>query len=163
MLPVLIGSHPGSPWLTECVESIRSTTDRQIVVHEVGGYEPAALLTGCNLFDRFLFLQDSTRILSETFWEHADATTEGSWLTGWPPMFMGIHVTDQLRPHLPTTRVTKQEAINLEARLPDLLDYNTIWPTITDHTALRREHKHGRDNLILGVEGVWEKWKGTWV
>lgn len=163
MLPVLIGSHPASPWLQECVDSVKATTDRDIVVHTAGGFEPAALQTGCDLFDRFLFLHDSVKILSSTFWEHVDGVTGGAWLSGWPPMFMGVHDRAQIHPHLPSGRVSKAESIILEADLPHKLNYSTIWPNVTDRTALRLERKHDRNNLVLGVEDVWEKWKGSWV
>lgn len=163
MLPVLIGSHPGSPWLAECLGSVKATTDRDVVVHALGGYEPAALSAGCGLFDRFVFLHDSVKILSSTFWDHVDAAKGGAWLAGWPPMFMGVHDRSRLHEHLPTGPVSKAETIALEAELPELVNYSTIWPNVTDRTALRLERKHDRNNLVLGVPEVWEKWKGTWV
>lgn len=78
-------------------------------------------------------------------------------------MFLGVHETAQLWPvlnDLPAS-MSKAEVIHLEAHISNLVDYDTIWPTITDRTALRREHKHGRDNLVLGNQHF-EKWKGTW-
>lgn len=158
MLPVVIGSHPDSPWLTECLEAVQATTTREVVVHADGGYEPAALLTGCSRFDRFIFLQDSVTILSPQFWDVVDGY-QTAWLSGWPPMFLGVH-TAGIAEHL-TGSVDKAEAIRLEAHLPTVLDYPTIWPNVTDRTALRREVKHGRENLVLGNE-LWEKHKGTW-
>lgn len=158
MLPVVIGSHPDSPWLDDCLTSIINTTDRQVVVHPNGGYEPAALRTGAALFDRFIYLQDSVTILSETFWYLIGE--EPCWFAGQPPMFLGIH-NSTIVALLPRV-ASKEEAIALEADISGLLDYPTIWPTVTDRTALRRERKHGRDNLVLGVPGVWEKHKGTW-
>lgn len=158
MLPVVVGSHPHSPWLTECLESIRATTNREVLIHGDGGHEPAAILTGCERFDRFVFLQDSVTILNPQFWETVEQY-DIAWLSGWPPMFLGVH-TAAIANHLPGP-VDKAEAIRLEAHLPTILDYPTIWPNITDRTALRREVKHGRDNLVLGNE-LWEKHKGTW-
>lgn len=77
-------------------------------------------------------------------------------------MFMGIHNSENLSPHLPAHRLTKAETINLEAHLPSLIKYETIWPNATDHNPIRQEHKHGRSNLVIGVPGMWEKWKGSW-
>jgi hypothetical protein len=158
VLPVVVGSHPNSPWLEECVDSIRATTKRRLLIHYDGGYEPAALRFGCSQVPRFVFIQDSVRILSPKFWEAIG--TEPAWLSGWPPMFMGIHESAQLLPHLPTGPVSKEDTIMLEAHLGTALGYRTIWPQITDHTALRTEHLHGRDNLVLGNR-LWEKFKGT--
>lgn len=157
MLPVVVGTHPDSPWLEGCLDSILTTTDRQVVVHTEGGYEPAALRTGAALFDRFIYLQDSVTILSPTFWDAIGE--EPCWFAGHPPMFLGIH--DSTITTLLPRAVSKEEAISLEATLPQHLNYPTIWPTVTDRTALRREMRHGRDNLVLGVAGVWEKHKGT--
>jgi hypothetical protein len=158
MLPVVVGSHPDSPWIDDCLASILNTTDRQVVVHLDGGYEPAALRTGAALFDRFIYLQDSVTILHETFWDAIGE--EPCWFAGHPPMFLGIHDA-LITEHLPKS-VTKEEAISLEVQLPQKVNYPTIWPTVTDGAALRREMRHGRDNLVLGIPGVWEKHKGTW-
>lgn len=160
MLPVVVGSHPDSPWLADCLTCIRGTTERELLVHGDGGYEPAALRTAVEHFDRFIYLQDSVTILSPTFWN--EIGEEPCWFAGHPPMFLGIYDSTTLAPLLPTGRVTKEESINLETSLSLILHHTTIWPTVTDHTALRREHRHGRDNLVLGVPGVWEKLKGTW-
>jgi hypothetical protein len=157
VLPVVVGSHPESPWIDDCLTSIFNTTDRQVVVHPDGGYEPAALRTGAALFDRFVYLQDSVTILSDTFWDAIGETP--CWFAGHPPMFLGIH--DSTIVELLPRAVTKEEAISLEATLPGLLNYPTIWPDVSDRTALRREIRHGRDNLVLGVPGLWEKHKGT--
>lgn len=157
MLPVVVGSHPDSPWIDDCLTSILATTDRQVIVHSNGGYEPAALRTGAALFDRFVYLQDSVTILSPTFWDAiGDAPC---WFAGNPPMFLGIH--DSTITALLPRSASKKEAIALESELPGRLDYPTVWPTVTDRTALRREFKHGRDNLVLGNEHFL-KWKGTW-
>jgi len=75
-------------------------------------------------------------------------------------MFMGIHDSKTLLPHLPAGPVSKEETIALEAHLGSVLGYRTVWPLITDRAALRTEHKHGRDNLVLGNR-LWEKFKGT--
>lgn len=164
MLPVLIGTHPDrKAWLEDCLTSIEATTDREVIIHHEGGYEIAALRTGCAWSDRFLFIQDSVTILSPLFWEVIDRQSSPAWLTGWPPMFMGIHNSATLKPLLAEYPevMSKQEAIEAEAALPQRLDYPTLWPDITDRTALRTETRHGRENLVLGNH-LFEKAKGTW-
>lgn len=159
MLPLVIGSHPGSPWLQWWVE--KPPEDRTVFVHRQGGYEPAALLAAMEHFDRFLFLHDSTRILSPDFWTVVEPL-EATWLTGHPPMFMAVHDTAQLEPHRLKLEQcdTKEQTIELESELPSLVAYETLWPKVTDHTA-SREHMHGRDNLVLSNR-YFAKYKGTW-
>jgi len=159
VLPVLVGSHPESPWIEDCLKSIRTTTDRPITVHTIGGHEPFALRTGLQ-WGRFLFLQDSCRILDAAFWEVVDSSGP-SFLFGRPAMFLGIYDSQHLRPLLPTEPVDKETSIRLEVELADSLGYPSIWPDVLDRTALRREHRNGRDNLVLGNELI-EKHKGTW-
>jgi len=164
MLPVVIGTNPErKPWLDECLASIRATSSRRrrVHIHETGGYEPAAIRTGCSKFERFLFLHDSVTILHRDFWDIIDASGP-AWLAGWPPMFLGIFNAADIEPLLPTYEVSKRESCDLEGALPHRLHMPTLWPDVVDTTALRREDRHGRDNLVLGVEGVWEKHKGTW-
>lgn len=163
MLPVVVGTHPERPnWLQDCLTSIRKTTKRPVLVHEAGGYEIAALRTGFARFDRFLFLQDSVTILSPEFWTIVDARKGPAWLTGWPPMFLGIWDRTALPiiNALPAVQ-SKEDSIVLEASIPLELGWSTIWPEITDHTALRSEHRHGRHNMIVGNR-YFEKAKATW-
>jgi hypothetical protein len=164
MIPVVIGTNPErSDWLRDCLTSIKATDPRHhpITVHSQGGYEPAALRTGTNLHERFLFLQDSCTILRPEFWDVIDDTEGPAWLAGYPPMHLAIHDSAQLRLLLPDHAVTKDESISMEIGWPRQLNYNTIWPDITDANHLRKEHRHGRDNLVLGND-LFEKHKGTW-
>lgn len=162
MLPVVVGTHPDrKPWLTDCLASIRrSSPRRRVFVHGTGGYEPAALRAGCAKFDQFLFLQDSVTILHPDFWTTIDASGP-AWLAGWPPMFLGIYNAADVAPLLPDHEVSKVESTHLEGALPHSLPMPTLWPDVVDATALRREDRHGRDNLVLGND-LFLKHKGTW-
>src|SRR5690606_20970585 len=128
--------------------------------HDTGGYEPPAIRAGCERFPRFLYLHDSVTILQPGFWKIIDASPP-AWLTGPPPMFLAIYNTVDVEPLLPTHELTKADSIHWEGHLPHLLRMPTIWPDVVDATALRREHRHGRDNLVLGND-LFLKWKGTW-
>jgi hypothetical protein len=162
MLPVVVGTHPErKAWLDDCLASIRATTWRRpIHVHRTGGYEPAAIRTGCATFPRFLYLQDSVTILHPDFWTAIDASGP-AWLAGWPPMFLAIYDSAAVEPHLPTHEVSKVESTHLEGSLPSVLPMPTLWPDVIDANHLRREDRHGRDNLVLGNH-LFEKHKGTW-
>lgn len=162
MLPVLIGTHPHrTAWLADCLKTI--PTGRTVEVHRTGGFELAALRTGVRYFDRFLFLQDSMLVKHPAFWDVVDGTDSPAWLCGHPPMYVGIHDRDQLAPALDRypAEITKEQSIDIEVDLPTHLNYSTLWPDVVDATALRREHRHDRDNLVVGNE-LFEKFKGTW-
>lgn len=160
MLPLVIATHLGSFWVNWWINN--RPHDRPVFLNWAGGYEPAALLLGMNHFPRFLLLQDSTRILHDDFWPTVDGL-HATWLTGWPPMFMAVHDTSQLEPHRARIEAckTRADSIRLEADLPSLVNYDTLWPHITDRTAIRQEIRHGRNNLVLGNH-LFEKHKGTW-
>lgn len=132
-------------------------------IHRTGGYEVAALRAGTTRYKRFLFIHDSVTILHPHFWTVIDSTVGPAWLTGGPPMHLGIHDRAQLQPVLDTYPATldKRMSINSEGDLPQRVDYGIIWPEISDATFLRMEHRHGRNNMILGNE-MWEKAKGNW-
>lgn len=160
-VPVVIGTNPTrAEWLADCLATIPK--DRQVLIHWPGGYEIAALRTGCRSFDRFLFLHDSVEVLDPAFWDIIDAVEGPAWLTGGPPMFLGIHERHLLQPILDTypDEVDKETTIRLEVDLPRRVPYSRIWPEVTDHTALGVEHRHGRDNLAVGNR-YFVKWKGT--
>lgn len=162
---VVVGTYTGSPWLQSSQAWMAAASDRDVLVHEGTpgtGYEPAALAWACTRLSRFLFLQDSVTILSETFWATVDNHAGPAWLSARPSMCMGIFNADELRPHLPTEPVDKAGSIAFENSLHERLDQPTLWPDVSDANALRTEHRHGRANLVLGVQGVWEKHKGTW-
>lgn len=164
LTPVVIGSHPDrTAWLDDCLKSIRATSSprRKILVHHTGGYEPAALKTGCAAFDRFLFIHDSVTILHPDFWEVIDSSGP-CWLAGAPHMHLGIYDSADLEPLLPEHEVDKGGAIRSENDLPQQLPrMRPLWPEILDIQMLRREVRHGRDNLVLGNH-MWEKHKGNW-
>lgn len=161
LTPVVIGTNPErGAWLADCVATIPS--NRTVLVHDAGGYEIAALRTGCAHFDRFLFLHDSVTITDETFWDVIDAAPP-SWLAASPSMYLAVHDTAQLAPVLETypDTVDKETAILLERDLHARVAYDTIWPNVSDHTNLGTEERHGRMNLLVG-NAYFIKWKGTW-
>jgi hypothetical protein len=163
MIPVVIGTNPErGAWLDDCLKSIRATTRRRrVLIHRTGGYEPAALRTGCATFSRFVFLHDSVTILHPDFWAAVDASGP-AWLAGAPHMNMGIFDSAALSPLLPDTEASKDDAIRLENDLPMRLPgMGVLWPDVIDTTHLRMESRHGRMNLVLGNH-LFEKHKGSW-
>lgn len=76
-------------------------------------------------------------------------------------MFLGIwdKTAKPVIDALPATQ-SKEDSIQLEAQLPNTLNWPTIWPNVNDKNAIRAEVRHGRNNLIVGNE-YFEKAKGT--
>lgn len=156
-LAVVVGSYPGSLWLPDCLASLGRTA----TVYESPDYEIGVLRQAVRHHDRFLFLQDSVQVLDQRFW--AEIGTEPTWLTGRPPMYLGIYDSAALAPVLDVLpeRVDKETAIRCELELSDRLPMPELWPNVIDGYALRTEERHGRTNLVLGNH-LFEKWKGTW-
>lgn len=157
MLPLVIGSHPGSPWITDWPTRYGP---RRVHIHRDGGYELTALRAAVERFDRFLFLQDSCEILTPKFWR--EIGTNPTFIFGWPGMYLGIYDSADLKPILEQApaSIDKRTSIEWEGRIRDLLPYPTLWPEITDATG-RHETRHGRQNLVLEND-LLRKWKGNW-
>lgn len=156
---VVVGSHPGSPWLADCLKTIPK--NRAVTVHETGGYEIAALRTGISHYDRFVFLQDSTEVLDAAFWDIIDNTTP-TWLFGGPPMYLGVYHRNELEQAITDAPEVMDKPLSIawEGALPKRLNLGCLWPDVTDATG-RHEHRHGRDNLVLENHYL-RKFKGTW-
>lgn len=156
--PVVVGTYPGSPWLTDCLKSI--PLGRPVKVHRTGGYELSALRTACRYYDRFLYLQDSTQVQHPLFWDIIDAT-QPTWLFGWPPMYLGVYSRTDLEPILAKapTIVDKATSIAWEVELVNRLNYPYLWPDVRDAGG-HLEERHGRTNLRLSNRFL-SKWKGT--
>lgn len=159
MIPTVIGSHPGSPWLADCLKTI--PTGRPVKVHHDGGYELAALRFACRYYDRFLFLQDSTEVLHPLFWDIID-TAPSTWLFGGPPMYLAVYNRNDIEAAIPDAPLTmdKSSSIAWEGELAKRITYGTLWPDVSDATG-RFEERHGRNNLVLENQYL-RKWKGSW-
>lgn len=157
--PVVIGSHPGSPWLADCLKTIPAT--RKVRVHRAGGYEIAALRTATRWRARFVFLQDSTQVLHPDFWDIID-NTEPTWLFGGPPMYMAVYQRRHLTTPLEQApeKMDKLSSIRWEGELQERIHYPTLWPEVNDATGYHQE-RHGRMNLVLENTYL-RKFKGNW-
>ncbi len=157
-IPLVIGSHPGSPWIDDWPRF----GPRRVHTHRTGGYELTALRAAVTRFDRFVYLQDSCEILSPSFWLTIDALDGPSFIFGAPGMYLGVYEADDLRPILAEvpTDIDKRTSIEWEGRIREHLPYPTLWPEVVDATG-RFEDRHGRANLVL-ENAFLRKWKGNW-
>lgn len=172
---IVITTHNDSPWLKECLESIK--TNYPIIVHVNGGklpvfewnenitivlganngWEIAGIRTGKLHFDEFVHLMDSTVIKDNSLFDKLFAIDGNVFLTNGGYHYMGKFVSSTLG-NLPTAS-NKEEAIQLE--LNWYHGPRTYFkPDLPVHTNAREE-KHGRLNMVLENDYM-VKWKGTW-
>lgn len=157
-IPLVIGSHPGSPWINDWPRF----GPRRVHIHRDGGYELTALRAAVDRYPRFIYLQDSCEVLSPAFWTTIDALTEPTWIFGPPGMYLGVYDSAELRPVLDQapTHVDKRTSIEWEGLIRDRLPHPTIWGEVTDAVG-RMEERHGRMNLVLENQFL-RKFKGNW-
>ncbi len=157
-------------WLDAAVRSAQASAHYgRLLVASSPFYETGALaeaLTMVGEDERFLFIGDSMHIMSSAFFDHLP--DEGSaWLFGRPTMYAGIYepriLSALLKQFPPAT--DKHTAIHRETAFCDpygtITRAPTIWPEVTDETALYEQDAFGRRNLVLGNEHI-VKYKGTW-
>lgn len=167
-LTTVVATAPGRlAWAEQCLEGLLG---RDVIVLELeAGYELAKLrwVYENKRLDRFLFLQDSAEILSETFWGRLSEHDESVGLMPEPGGF-GCYMGVYERKHLavmdwPET-LTKEDSIREEAawcrRYANVSGASVLFPELVDREGTVREHL-GRTNLVLENEHF-RKWKGTW-
>ena len=167
-LVTVIGTAPGrGAWVNQCV---RGLAGHDVIVLELGyGYELGKIRDVFDMtdLDRFLFLQDSVEILSETFWGRLSEHDGSVGLMPEPGGF-GCYMGVYERKHLavmdwPVT-LTKEDSIREEAawcrRYANVSGASVLFPELVDREGTVREHL-GRTNLVLENEHF-RKWKGTY-
>jgi len=165
--PIVIGSHPGSRFLQNCLDSIRGL-ECLVVVND--GYEMGKIKWVYDHTDwnEFVFFQDSVQIKNGTFIPTLFNELEGRSvsLCGCPCPFgsyLGKYrreVLDQME--LTETR-TKVEAVNMERSFSDA--YCAIEKPVQYFEDLNDapnfEVFGGRQNMVLENFFI-KKFKGTW-
>lgn len=169
MHDVVIGTWEGrEQWSEWCRFSLlQSGYQGNIHIVKSPHYEVGCLALAAEVVkgDRFLFLQDSFEVTSREFWDYIP---EGSsWLFGRPVMYAGVYETEVVRRIIGEYPLSddKRTAIHRETLFCDhytrVTGAPSIWPDVTDDTALGEAERFGRNNLVLGNAFV-RKWKGTW-
>jgi hypothetical protein len=133
------------------------------VHHREGAFELSELWDATEQGGMFLFLKDSLHIIDpHQFWAAVDTGGPG-WLFARPSCYLAVYESDSLRAALEDAPLTgsKRDSIDWESELHNRLPYPTIWPDVSDRTALGVELVNGEPELIIGVPGVVVKYKGT--
>jgi len=164
----VIGSSPDrQAWLADCSASIQ----REHIAVVNYGYElgKIAWVMQHTTADRFLFLQDTWQVKSDSFWALLDGHGGSVALMNHPYFFgcfAGVyerHVIEKIG--VPTV-TEKYQSIVLEREwhrhyVEHAGEPVVLFPDLNDRNATRVVERHGRENLVLENDYV-VKWKGTW-
>lgn len=169
---IIVGSYRGSPWLSQCLDSIPSRFPTIAV--SAGKYECSALrwCMDNTTLDEFLFLQDSTMIKSPEWLDAMFADVGVSYSINAEPNIMGSFLGKYRREILqhvtiPTTE-DKWAAVVAEQTVGSSyhkLEPGTkiLWPELNLRNA-QPGHLFGRDVMIYENDHFWKAksaWSGT--
>lgn len=165
---IVIGSYRGSPWLSECIDSIPSKWETIVVRN--GGYECGALrwVIDNTTISHFLFLQDSTMV-KDPSWLETCAGYGGSVSLNADPRFhgsfMGTYWRDVLSKCTIPETPDKMSAVLAEMSLGDEYashepNQMVLWPELNLSSA-RFEYKHHRECAVYENE-FFVKWKSCY-
>lgn len=157
---IVIGtSEETTPFLLDLIKSIK--TDYPIYICKAGtdrpinSYEIGSIKKGKELFDEFIFLQDTTLIKDNSMFDVLFATEGHVFVTEGCYHYMGKYISKEL-PTLPDVR-SKDEAIHHELLW---LKGSVIDKPLPVHTKIFEE-KFGKTRMRLESEYM-IKWKGTY-
>ena len=164
--PIIIGSHPGSKFLQNCLDSLQGM-ECMVIVND--GYEMGKIRTAyfSTMFDEFCFFPDSVEFKQPEWIKGMFETTRGHSVSfcQCPCIFgsyMGKYRRSVLnRVHLAPTP-TKVEAVNAERSFSDTyctIERPTAWFTdLSDND--RFEESFGRRNMVIENDFLIKR-KGT--
>ena len=170
MILIVVSTAPNRDcWLQDCLASI----DRPVMVVKTTEWELGSIRwVHQNLSpERFLFLQDSVVIHDQGIFNLIERVGGSSLLMPIPNCYMGVYCRSVLKqlplPEIPagTDSQRKEFSIKYEARFTReycrvAKNCPVIFPELIDNLCPRREHRHGRINMVM--ENRWiTKYKGT--
>lgn len=164
---IVIGTTAdGAPWRAQLMTSLIRQQNRYPIL-EVQAWELQALQIGAGVFDRFVFLPQSTEVLDGRLFDLILEGTASVSLAQHPGpfgMYMGVYQSDVVRClELPKIE-TKSEAIWWEDRWTQpYIDMAGGYVAFDDlpHSQVFEE-RFGRLNMV--VQNQWlRRWKGSWM
>lgn len=169
---IVIGTHPGSPWLAGCLASFpQDVLDRwPLLVVRNEGFELGKIRW---VYDRtdieeFLFLPDSTEIVGDGWWISEILNDRGmSYACNSDPLPGGSYMMKYRRDVLdrvsirdtPTKRDAVREEIDFHRDYCARVDPCILWPEMRDGGAIIE--RHGQRRMVLEAPGL-RKFKGCW-
>lgn len=164
---IIVVSYIGSPWLKDCLESMREAKYPIYVAMNskaFNNYESAGLILGMKLCDDFVLIQDSTIIkdvkLFELFDNHLGPISLGNDYL----MYMGKYSWQSLvnQQGIPMVN-NKMDAVKMEISwLKNYAQLNHIpsmFPDFTDRQVF--EEKHGKKRMVIENQYL-IKYKNCW-
>ena len=167
-LVTVVATAPGrGDWVNQCA---RGLDGHDVYVAGLGyGYELGKIrhIFETTDIDRFLFLQDSAEVLSETFWGRLSEHDGSVGIMSDPAPFgcyMGVYERKYLELMEWPETLAKEDSIREEVlwtrRYAEVSGASILFPELRDSMGYEREHL-GRNNLVIENEHF-RKWKGTW-
>lgn len=164
--PIIIGSHPGSKFLQNCLDSLQGM-EAMVIINQ--GYEMGKIREAyfSTRFEEFLFLQDSVEIKDPSFIRELFEKFAGFSVSicSCPCMFgsyLGKYRREVLHSIPLTETPTKVQAVEAERTFSD--NYCAIEKPISYFDDLwdspNFEVKCGRNNMVLENASI-KKYKGT--
>ena len=156
MTPIVISAPSGQPPMS-LLDTIPA--GRPVLTLTTPEWEIDHLRRAMGVHKRFVFLKDSVTIHDPGLFLTAidTAPAPGAWLFARPSCYLAVYDAEALNHAIRGTIVrTKEESIWQESRLHDLLAWPSIWPDVSDVTALGID----AGELVIGNEIVTKR-KGT--
>lgn len=162
---IVIGTSPGrEDWLAQCLASI----DREVLVISGFGFELRKLqyVFEKTSLDRFVFLQDSMKILDNSMFDRLSESTGSQCLIDDPDhfgSFVGVYEREFLNAVGFPRAFSKSLSIFYEREWTSryLASAGSCGHVLGKAGTLGNRNLFGRENLVLGNE-FFEKYKGDW-
>lgn len=163
---IIVVSYVGSPWLQDCLESIKNSNYPIYVAmnsKQFNNYETAGLILGQKLGEDFILIHDSCIIkdlgLFDMCNDHIGAVSFGRNFF----MLMGKYNWASLKQlDIPVVN-NKQEAVDVEHKFGSLYCNHSqamvLFPDFTDTNIF--EDKYGKKRMVLENQYI-KKWKNCW-
>lgn len=135
---IVVGSHRNSPWVEQCLNSIPA--EFPVIVARTGGYECGAIAWTMNntTLDRFLFLQDSTRVKDPAWLRECMGSHESICCNAEPRVYgsyLGVWRRSVLQQCVIPVTTNKLQAVLAEMSLPEqyaaIDPPRILWPEFT--------------------------------
>jgi hypothetical protein len=163
---IIIVSYIGSPWLQECLESIKDTKYPVFVAmntKENNCYETTGLLLGKSLGDPFVLMHDSMIIkdidIFNIFYNSGHNVSFGKGYL----MYFGKYNPNHFGSDDPPIAHSKKDAVHIEMSWCKKFAHNVnafeLFPEFTDIDIF--EEKHNRKRMVLENKYV-KKYKNCW-
>jgi hypothetical protein len=175
IVPVVVSTGDGrGHWVADCLRSITRGNVTVCLSRTGGELGAIRMIHEGTHWSRWLLLQDSCEVLDNALFDLVDATTGSLLIAPRPSMYLAVYEREILdRIGIPDVPAGADRAVAIRHETEWMDQYEdahrqlrggsvpVLFPDFTDANAPRREHRHGRINLVLENTYL-RKYKGTW-